>query len=294
MRIRIPNNDSNTYLYCGIGIVHMTTWNRIGTVFSLKCWFRIRIRIKWIPYGSETLVSYSTHDRPWRSLKTLAGARRPGNAEEAAGGGGVERGPALVVPPVDVRAVLHQELHHLQVVVDASLEGRRTAWYGMVPNERKKNRITLTYNMQFHQVDFSKNITVLRIRDVYPGSEFFHPGSRVKKFRIPDPDPYQRILVFVTQKIVSKLSEIWSEMFILYQDPDLDFLPIPDPGSRVQKGTGSRSRIRDTDLSYKPFPRTHKCGWIPISSIADPSRLGSTFFPMMRIRIRILQLIKVT
>jgi hypothetical protein len=25
----------------------------------------------------------------------------------------------------------------------------------------------------------------LRIRDVYPGSEFFHPGSRAKK--IPDP-----------------------------------------------------------------------------------------------------------
>jgi hypothetical protein len=27
--------------------------------------------------------------------------------------------------------------------------------------------------------------SMLRIRDVYPGSEFFHPGSRVKK--IPDP-----------------------------------------------------------------------------------------------------------
>jgi hypothetical protein len=26
--------------------------------------------------------------------------------------------------------------------------------------------------------------TVLRIRDVYPGSEFFHPGSRDKIFRI--------------------------------------------------------------------------------------------------------------
>jgi hypothetical protein len=25
---------------------------------------------------------------------------------------------------------------------------------------------------------------VLRIRDVYPGSEFFHPGFRVKRFRI--------------------------------------------------------------------------------------------------------------
>ncbi len=30
------------------------------------------------------------------------------------------------------------------------------------------------------------------------------------------------------QKIISKLSEIWSGMFI--PDPDLDFLPIPDPG----------------------------------------------------------------
>ncbi len=34
---------------------------------------------------------------------------------------------------------------------------------------------------------------LLRIRDVYPGSEVFHPGSRVKRFRIPDPAPHQRI-----------------------------------------------------------------------------------------------------
>jgi hypothetical protein len=33
-------------------------------------------------------------------------------------------------------------------------------------------------------------------------------------------------------------------MFI--PDPDLDFLPIPDPGSRGQKGTGSRVLIRIT------------------------------------------------
>jgi hypothetical protein len=31
-------------------------------------------------------------------------------------------------------------------------------------------------------------------------------------------------------------------------DPDADFLPIPDPGSRGQKGTGSRIRIRNTGL----------------------------------------------
>jgi hypothetical protein len=35
-------------------------------------------------------------------------------------------------------------------------------------------------------------------------------------------------------------------MFIA--DLDRDFLPIPDPGSRGEKGTGSRIRIRDTDL----------------------------------------------
>jgi hypothetical protein len=39
--------------------------------------------------------------------------------------------------------------------------------------------------------------------DVYPGSEFLHPGSRVKKI----PDPHQRIEVFLTQKTVSRLSE---------------------------------------------------------------------------------------
>jgi hypothetical protein len=31
-------------------------------------------------------------------------------------------------------------------------------------------------------------------------------------------------------------------------DPDADFLPIPDPGSRGKKGTGSRIRIHNTGL----------------------------------------------
>jgi hypothetical protein len=34
--------------------------------------------------------------------------------------------------------------------------------------------------------------------------------------------------------------------------PDPDFLPIPDPGSRGPKGTGSRIRIRNTDLPSTP------------------------------------------
>ncbi len=50
------------------------------------------------------------------------------------------------------------------------------------------------------------------IRDVYPGSEYFQPGSRVKRF--PDPGSgsgyasASKNLSFFTQKIVSKLSEI--------------------------------------------------------------------------------------
>ncbi len=52
------------------------------------------------------------------------------------------------------------------------------------------------------------------------------PGSRVKK--IPDP-----------RSGSASQNRIGS-------DPDLDFLPFPDPGSRGQKGTGSRIRIRNT------------------------------------------------
>jgi hypothetical protein len=37
-------------------------------------------------------------------------------------------------------------------------------------------------------------------------SQIPDPGSKI--FRIPDPDPHQRIEVYLTRKIVSKLSEI--------------------------------------------------------------------------------------
>ncbi len=73
---------------------------------------------------------------------------------------------------------------------------------------------------------------MLRIRDVYPRSEFFHPGSRVKK--IPDHGSGSKNWNIFNPKIVSKLSEICSGMFI----PDLDFT---HPGSRGQKGTSPES-----------------------------------------------------
>jgi hypothetical protein len=75
----------------------------------------------------------------------------------------------------------------------------------------RKNKCHLGYLLSIFEQK-----SVLRIPDVYPGSEFFYPGPRVKK--IPDLDPHQRIFVFLTQKIVSKLSEKSSGMLI--SDPD--------------------------------------------------------------------------
>jgi hypothetical protein len=53
---------------------------------------------------------------------------------------------------------------------------------------------------------------------------------------------FQRIIELFTQKIVTKLSKIW------VWDPRSGIRKkhIPDPGSRGQKGTGSRIRIRNT------------------------------------------------
>jgi hypothetical protein len=87
---------------------------------------------------------------------------------------------------------------------------------------------------------------VLRIRDVYPRSDFFpsripdpnclHPGSASKNLSILTPKKW-----FLSSR---KYDPGCSSRI---PDPDADFLPIPDPGTRGQKGTGSRIRIRNTD-----------------------------------------------
>jgi len=73
-----------------------------------------------------------------------------------------------------------------------------------------------------------------------PGSEFF--PSWIRNFSISNSGSSSKNLSIFTQKIVSKLSETWSGLFI----PDPDFLPIPDHRSRGPKGTRSRIRIRHT------------------------------------------------
>ena len=80
--------------------------------------------------------------------------------------------------------------------------------------------------------------TVLRIRDVYPGSDFFpsrfpdpnclHPGSQIRTVSIPDPGSASKNFSILTQKNQC----CWSGMFI----PDPDFYPsrIPDPKTAMK------------------------------------------------------------
>jgi hypothetical protein len=58
---------------------------------------------------------------------------------------------------------------------------------------------------------------------------------------------FQRIVEVFTQKIFNMLSNIW------VWDPrsGIRKKPIPDPGSRGQKGTGSRIRIRNTAQNFE-------------------------------------------
>ncbi len=72
------------------------------------------------------------------------------------------------------------------------------------------------------------------ITDADPGCLYririFHPGYRVKKNPVPDPDPHHRVEVFLTQKLF--LSSRKNDLGCSFRIPDPDFFPfrIPDPG----------------------------------------------------------------
>jgi hypothetical protein len=62
---------------------------------------------------------------------------------------------------------------------------------------------------------------------------------------------FQRIIELFTQKVVTKLSKY--EFGIRDPRSGIRNKPIPDPGSRVQKGTGSRIRIHNNGIIYLLF-----------------------------------------
>jgi hypothetical protein len=63
---------------------------------------------------------------------------------------------------------------------------------------------------------------------------------------------FQGTIEFFTQKIVTKLSKKWvwdPRPAIRIRDPGKK--PIPDPGSRGQKGTGPESRIQIRNTGWQ-------------------------------------------
>jgi hypothetical protein len=78
-----------------------------------------------------------------------------------------------------------------------------------------------------------------------PDPNCLHPGSRIriKEYKYFDPKKPQKWFLSSRKYDPGCSSRI--------PDPDADFLPIPDPGSRGQKGTGSRIRIRNTENIYE-------------------------------------------
>ncbi len=98
---------------------------------------------------------------------------------------------------------------------------------------------------------------VLRIRDVYPGSRIrmfpSRTGSNVKMIPDPRSGSTSTNLSILTRKIVSKLSEIWSRMFITNLDPGTGSWFFTHPGFRGQKGTGFWDP--DSDPQYLKVPK---------------------------------------
>lgn len=73
----------------------------------------------------------------------------------------MEGGPALVVPPVNVTAALHQELHHLRVLVDAGLR-----WRGGGPAVNSHNN-TIQRNTVCFQLRHLRKAATYHIPSMY-------------------------------------------------------------------------------------------------------------------------------
>ncbi len=107
----------------------------------------------------------------------------------------------------------------------------------------------------------------------YPGFFF---GSRIRFFPIQDPNllhPGSRIRIKEIKYSYPKKWFLSTQKYdpgclsrIRILDPDRDFLPIPDPGSKGQKGIGSRIRIRNTGWRSGSGGNGNVLPFVPISS----------------------------
>ncbi len=113
---------------------------------------------------------------------------------------------------------------------------------GSSSSKMYKNIILCTFHNCIKPLKISNgnwSYSGLRIR-IFP--------SRIQDHKIPDPgsgSASKNLSIFNPKmSLSSRKYDLGCSSQI--PDPDLDFLPIPDPGSRGQKGTGFRTRIRNT------------------------------------------------
>jgi hypothetical protein len=87
-----------------------------------------------------------------------------------------------------------------------------------------------------------------------PGTEFFHPESRIRDPNFFHPGSWIRLkeLKYFNPKKWFLSTQKYDPGFSSrIRIPDPDFLPIPNPGSRGQKGTGSRIQDPDPQHCFK-------------------------------------------
>jgi hypothetical protein len=131
------------------------------------------------------------------------------------------------------KAVDAKKAEDSEKTVNAKKAGRRNEFFSNNARHRSSRLCSTVLEHKSEHLFAWK--AVFGIRDVYP-------GFQIRNFSILK--SASKNLNILTQKMVSKLPEIWSGLFIPDSDPDI--LPIPDPGSRGQKGTGSRIQICNT------------------------------------------------
>ncbi len=119
----------------------------------------------------------------------------------------------------------------------------------------------LLYEKACIYINFSTKNAVMRIRDSlsrFPDRNLFRYGSRVKKI------PRSRIRICIKEfknfnpKNVSKLLKIWFGIDPS-RIPDPEVKKAPDPGSRGQKGTGSRIRNTEKIILYMSLHGGSQC-----------------------------------
>lgn len=139
------NIDQIKYFH-NLFILTITVKNRILYFFItwlFKVWDQGQQK-QMIQVWNEKLVHFNKKNQPlghktaWNNFIFCVAGKLYllSNVEVSAGGGGVKRDPALIVGLVDAGPMLHQEGHHVYIIIYAGLKKKMTRVKASVPSSR--------------------------------------------------------------------------------------------------------------------------------------------------------------